>query len=84
MYRVLWVSEAIKLFQGQYSPRQASRHYDLFIRATHWAKQLSEECEEAVRAHCCELERLRARLRDVAAVDLGHEVGQAALEVVRR
>ncbi|KXZ47471.1 hypothetical protein GPECTOR_35g909 [Gonium pectorale] len=84
MYRVLWVSEAVKMFQPQYSPRQSTHHYDLFIRATHWAKQLSEEYEESIRAYCCELERLRARLRDVAAVDLGYEIGASALEVVRR
>lgn len=84
MYRVLWVSEAVKMFQPQYSPRQSTHHYDLFIRATHWAKQLSEEYEESIRAYCCELERLRSRLRDVAAVDLGYEIGAAALEVVRR
>lgn len=84
MYRVLWVSEAVKMFQHQYSPRQSTHHYDLFIRATHWAKQLSEEYEESIRAYCCELERLRARLRDVAAVDLGYEIGASALEVVRR
>lgn len=84
MYRVLWVSEAVKMFQAQYSPRQSTHHYDLFIRATHWAKQLSEEYEESIRAYCCELERLRARLRDVAAVDLGYEIGSAALEVARR
>ncbi|EFJ51048.1 hypothetical protein VOLCADRAFT_103689 [Volvox carteri f. nagariensis] len=84
MYRVLWVSEAVKMFQPQYNPRPTTHHYNLFIRATHWAKQLSEEYEESIRAYCCELERLRARLRDVAAVDLGYEIGAAALEVVRR
>ncbi|GIL47102.1 hypothetical protein Vafri_4016 [Volvox africanus] len=84
MYRVLWVSEAVKMFQPQYNPRPTTHHYNLFIRATHWAKQLSEEYEESIRAYCCELERLRARLRDVAAVDLGYEIGAAALEVIRR
>lgn len=32
MYRLMWVSEAVKHFQDQYSPHSGTRHYDLFIK----------------------------------------------------
>ncbi len=65
-------------------PSPPPGRYELFLRASSWARQLSAEHEESIRAYCCELERLRARLRDAAAVDLGYEIGAAALEYTRR
>ncbi len=35
MYRLMWVSEAVKSFQDQYSPHTSTRHYELFIKVRH-------------------------------------------------
>ena len=43
MYRVLWVSETVKKFREQYSPHSGGPHYELFIKATNWAKGLADE-----------------------------------------
>lgn len=32
MYRLMWVSEAVKNFQDQYSQQSGSRHYELFLK----------------------------------------------------
>lgn len=94
MYRTLWVSESIKTLRGQYHPSGRERigreesgngpHAALYARASRWARTLAAECEDGVRGQCAEIARIRARLRDAAAVDLGGEITGHAMEVVRR
>jgi hypothetical protein len=36
MYRLMWVSEAVRSFQDQYSSHSGSRHYELFLRVGGW------------------------------------------------
>ena len=62
MYRVLWVSESVKLFSEQYSPRGGSRSYELFMRATKWAQHLRGEYDATIRAASNEINTIRNKL----------------------
>jgi hypothetical protein len=66
MYRVLWASEAIKLFRGQYTPHgPPSRQYSLLVRATNWARARVAEHEAASRALEDEAAELHTKLQEL-------------------
>jgi hypothetical protein len=66
MYRVLWASEAIKLFRGQYAPHGAGgRQYGLLVRASKWARARVAEHEAACRALEDEQAELHTKLQEL-------------------
>ncbi|GAX78187.1 hypothetical protein CEUSTIGMA_g5629.t1 [Chlamydomonas eustigma] len=84
MYRVLWVSEAVLNLRDQYSPHSGGPHYELFIKATNWAKNLAEDYDDQIKSWLTELEKLRRKVRDAACVDLGYELAGYAQEMICR
>eukprot|EP00798_Chlamydomonas_sp_ICE-L_P023583 gene23583-9111_t len=83
MYRVLWVSETVKTFQMQYSPHSDSPHYELFIRATNWAKGLADDFDDQIKRWVSELDKVRLKLQEAACVDMGYDLTSYALEFIR-
>eukprot|EP00798_Chlamydomonas_sp_ICE-L_P031763 gene31763-6961_t len=83
MYRVLWVSETVKTFQMQYSPHSGSPHYELFIRATNWAKGLADDFDDQIKSWVSELDKIRLKLQEAACVDLAYDLTAYALEFTR-
>lgn len=66
MYRVLWVAEAVKLFQQQYSPHVGGRQYELLVRASKWARSKCDEYDATLRASCEGLAQIRSKLQELA------------------
>ena len=66
MYRVLWVAEAVKLFQQQYIPQAGGRQYELLVRASKWARRKCEEYEASERAGMEEMGQIRSKLSELA------------------
>lgn len=83
MYRVLWVSEAIKMFKDSYTAHSGSRSYALFLRSSSWAKTLSESYDGETRSCLTMLDHLRIKLADLACVDHASAVANQALEAIR-
>eukprot|EP00967_Tisochrysis_lutea_P071790 scaffold95498_cov19-Tisochrysis_lutea.AAC.1 len=55
MYRLMWVSEAVKNFQDQYSPHASTRHYELFIKAEPVSPAAGTVTLQATNSCCCPL-----------------------------
>ncbi|KAK9819988.1 hypothetical protein WJX72_004826 [[Myrmecia] bisecta] len=83
-YRILWVSEAIRLFADRYTPQAGGQAYEHFMRASQSAKQLADDFEDTIRKYWADLDKLRAKLQDAACIDLAGDVNSAALEIVRQ
>lgn len=64
MYRVLWVAEAVKLFQAQYEPR--GKQYELLVRASKWVKERCDEYDLTFQAAAEDLSNLRSRVQQLA------------------
>jgi hypothetical protein len=64
MYRVLWVAEAVKLFQAQYEPR--GKQYELLVRASKWVKECCDEYDLTFQAAAEDLNNLRNRVQQLA------------------
>jgi hypothetical protein len=66
MYRVLWVAEAVKLFQAQYEPRAGGKQYELLVRASKWVKERCDAYDASFQAAAEDLSQLRSRLQQLA------------------
>jgi hypothetical protein len=64
MYRVLWVAEAVKLFQAQYEPR--GKQYELLVRASKWVKECCDEYDLTFQAAAEDLSNMRNRVQQLA------------------
>lgn len=58
--------------------------YDLFIKATNWAKNLADTHDEQIQMCLVELDVQRGKLREAACIDLGAELSGYAQEVACR
>ena len=58
--------------------------YDLFIKATNWAKALADTHDEQIQMCLVELDVQRGKLKEAACIDLGAELSGYAQEVVCR
>ena len=72
------MSETVKKFREQYSPHTGGPHYELFIKATNWAKGLADEYDDQIKGWLSELEKLRRKLREAACFDLSQDLAMFA------